>query len=54
MRDHRKWKPKYVVIIRTQFSHHSSTENQESTLKSCLVKIIEFFKEDINNSLKEM
>jgi DNA replication initiation complex subunit (GINS family) len=29
-------------------------ENQESVLKSYLMKIIESFKEDINNSLKEL
>ena len=32
----------------------NTTENQESVLKSYLMKIIEFFKEDINNSLKEI
>ena len=29
-------------------------ENQEADLKSYLMKIIESFKEDINNSLKEI
>ena len=29
-------------------------ENQEPVLKSYLMKIIEYFKEDINNSLKEI
>jgi hypothetical protein len=29
-------------------------ENQDSVLKSYLMKIIESFKEDINNSLKEI
>ena len=29
-------------------------ENQEADLKSYLMKIIEFFKGDINNSLKEI
>jgi hypothetical protein len=32
----------------------NTTENQESVLKSYLMKIIESFKEDINNSLKEI
>jgi formylmethanofuran dehydrogenase subunit B len=56
--DHKHQQPIYVDIIRTQFSHSSSEytntpENQESVLKSYLMKIIEYFK-DINNSLKEM
>jgi hypothetical protein len=60
MQDHKQQKPKYLGIIRTQFSHHSKpwihqhTENQESVLKSYLMKIIESFKEYINNSLKEI
>ena len=49
-------------IIRIQLSHHSkpsiyytnSPENQETDLKSYLMKIIESFKEDINNLLKKM
>jgi hypothetical protein len=32
----------------------NTPENQESVLKYYLVKIIESFKEDINNSLKEI
>jgi hypothetical protein len=32
----------------------NTSENQESVLKSYLMKIIESFKEDINNSLKEI
>ena len=32
----------------------NTPENQESVLKSYLMKIIESFKEDINNSLKEI
>jgi hypothetical protein len=36
-------------------SHTTNTpENQESVLKSYLMKIIEPFKEEINNSLKEI
>jgi hypothetical protein len=44
-----------VVIIRTQFSHHpnpeyaNTPEKQEADLKSYLMKIIESFKEDIND-----
>jgi hypothetical protein len=58
--DHKQQKPKFMGIVRTQFSHTASpeytntTENQESVLKSHLMKIIEYFKEDINNSLKEI
>jgi hypothetical protein len=46
-------------IIRTQFSYHSkpgypnTPEEQDSDLKSHLMKIIEAFK-NINNSLKEI
>ena len=32
----------------------NTPENQEADLKSYLMKIIESFEEDINNSLKEM
>jgi hypothetical protein len=32
----------------------NTPENQESVLNSCLMKIIESFKEGINNSLKEL
>jgi hypothetical protein len=32
----------------------NTSENQESVLKSYLMEIIESFKEDINNSLKEI
>ena len=32
----------------------NTPENQEADLKSYLIKIIESFKEDINNSLKEI
>jgi hypothetical protein len=33
---------------------YNTPENKESVLKSYLMKIIESFKEDINNSLKEI
>ena len=32
----------------------NTTEKQETNQKSYLMKIVEFFKEDINNSLKEI
>ena len=51
----------YFGIIRTQTSLHcmpcgytNTTEKQETNQKSYLMKIVEFFKEDINNSLKEI
>ena len=34
--------------------YKDTPENQESVIKSCLMEIIECFKEDINNSLKEI
>jgi esterase/lipase len=34
--------------------HNNTPENQEADLKSYLMKIIESYKEDINNSLKEI
>ena len=34
--------------------YNNTPENQESVLKSYLMKIIESIKEDINNSLKEI
>ena len=40
-------------IIRTQFTHHSEPK-QESDLKSHLMMMIEDFRKDINNSLKEI
>ena len=49
-----------VIIMRTQFLYPASPEytntpeNQESVLKSYLMKIIESFIEDISNSLKEI
>ena len=58
--DHKQEKPKYVGITKTQFSSNGSLEytntpkNQDSVLKSYLMKIIESFKDDINNSLKEI
>ena len=38
----------------TSPEYTNTLENQESVLKSYLMKIIESFKEDINNSLKEI
>jgi hypothetical protein len=38
----------------TSPEYTNTPENQEALLKSYLVKIIESFKEDINNSLKEI
>jgi len=49
-----------VGIIRTQspttaiLEYTNTHENQEVDLKSYLMKIIESFKEDINNSMKEI
>jgi hypothetical protein len=40
--------------IKTSPEYTNTPENQESALKSYLMKIIESFKEDINNSLKEI
>ena len=56
MQDHRQQKPIYVGIIKTTANpeYTNTPENQESVLKSYLMKIIESFKEDINNSLKEI
>jgi hypothetical protein len=39
---------------RAKPEYTSTPENQESVLKSYLMNIIESFKEDINNSLKEI
>jgi hypothetical protein len=36
------------------FEHTNTSENQEADLKSYLMKIIEIFKDDINNLLKEI
>jgi hypothetical protein len=51
----------YVSIIRNEFSPYSkhriltsTPENQEVDLKSYLIKIIETFKENVNNSLIEI
>jgi flagellar motility protein MotE (MotC chaperone) len=45
-----------VDIIKTTANpeYTNTPENQESVRKSCLMKIIESFKKDINNSLKEI
>ena len=53
-------KPRPLDNIRTQFSHHSKSqypntpEKQELDLKSYLMMLIEGFKKDLNNSLKEI
>ena len=60
MQDHKQQKPKYKGKSETSSSTTASTkytnppENQESVLKFYLMKIIEFFKEDINNSRKKI
>jgi hypothetical protein len=60
MQDHKQQKPKYKGKSETSSSTTASTkytnppENQESVLKFYLMKIIEFFKEDMNNSLKQI
>jgi hypothetical protein len=40
--------------VRSPLPHTNTPENKEAHLKSNLMKIIESFKEDINNSLKEI
>ena len=60
MQDHKQQKPIYFDSIRIQLSHHSkpwhpkTPEKHDGDLKSHLMKIIETFKENINNSLKEI
>jgi hypothetical protein len=58
--EHKQQKPKNTwasseTISPTTASpeYTNTTENHESVLKSYLIKIIEFFKEDINNSLSQ-
>ena len=59
MQEYKQQKSMSFGIIRTQFSYHSkpgypnTPEEQDSDLKSHLMKIIEAFK-NINNSLKEI
>ena len=60
MQEYRQQKPRLLGIIRIQFSHHSepwlphTPEKQDYDLKSHLMMMIEEFKKDINNSLKEI
>ena len=44
--------PSSATTVRSEYTN--TPENQEADLKSYLMKIIESFKEDINNSLKEI
>ena len=55
----KKQKPRLFGIMRTQYSYPSKSwiphhSKQESDLKSYLMMIIEDFKKDIHNSLKEI
>jgi hypothetical protein len=61
VQEHNQQKPRILGIIRTQFSHHSepwfppnTPEKQDFDLKLHLMIMIEEFKKDINNSLKEI
>jgi hypothetical protein len=55
-------KPRLLGIVRTQFSHHrkswihyhSGKARSKGSKKSLLMMMIEDFKKDINNSLKEI
>jgi hypothetical protein len=49
-----KWKPSEPSSPTTSPEYTNTPENQEANLKTYLMKIIDFFKEDINNSLKEI
>jgi hypothetical protein len=54
-RSQNMWASSEPCSPNTAISEYTNTpENQESALKSYLMKIIEFFKEDINKSLKEI
>jgi hypothetical protein len=44
--------PKSPITASPEYTN--TPENQESVLKSYLMKIIQSFKEDINNSMKEI
>jgi hypothetical protein len=48
------WKSSEPSSLTTASPEYNTPENQESVLKSYLMKIIESFKEDINNSQKEI
>jgi hypothetical protein len=58
VQDHKQQKPKYVAIIRIRspttaiHEYMNTPENQKSGIKSYLMKIVESFKEDMNNLLK--
>jgi hypothetical protein len=58
--DHKQQKPNMWAssepssLTTASPEYTNTTENQEPVLKSCLMKILESFKEDINNSLKEI
>ena len=49
-----RWTPSEPSSPTTSPEYTNTPENQEADLKSYLMKIIDFFKEDINNSLKEI
>jgi hypothetical protein len=58
VQDHKGQNPKQFDTIRTQFSYleaspgyTTSPEKQDNDLKSHHLKMIEVFKEDVNNSL---
>ena len=54
-RSQNMWKSSDPSFPTTASPEYTNTpENQESVLKSSLIKIIEYFKVDINNSLKEI
>ena len=60
MQESYQQKQRMLTIIRTQYSHHSEswipqhTRKQDSDLKSYLMMLVEDFKKDINNTLKEI
>jgi hypothetical protein len=54
-RSQNTWASSEPSFLTTASPEHTNTpENQESVLKSYLIKIIKSFKEDINKSLKEI
>ena len=60
MQESYQQKPRPLTLIRTQYSHLSQScipntpEKQDSDSKSYLMMLIEDFKKDINNLLKEV
>jgi hypothetical protein len=60
MQESYQQKQRMLSIIRTQYSHHSESwipqhnRKQDSDLKSYLMMLTHNFKEDINDSLKEI